>query len=310
MKNAGKALVFIVGPTAAGKTRLAIKLARKTGGEIISADSMQVYKGMAVTSQAPTAAERRLARHHLTGFLDPRKEESVASFRKMAVKAINSIVKRGKIPVIVGGSGLYVKALVDGLFPSPKADLKYRKRMQAYCARHGSPELHKKLSRTDPVSAKRIHPNDERRIIRALEIYHTAGKTMTELSAETRGLKDEYRIFLFGLNMPRGKLYTRIGQRVDHMFRAGLVSEIRRLSKKKLSRTAGVALGLREVGGYLRGEYDLGSAKDLLKRNTRRFAKRQLTWFRGDKRVKWFDVSRVSEADIIRKIVKVTRICL
>lgn len=291
-------IVFIVGPTATGKTALAVKLAAKIGGDIVSADSMQAYKGMEIVSQAPTASERRRARHHLTGYIDPRKESNVASFRRSATRAIRSIIKRKKIPIVVGGSGLYVKALVDGLFPSPAADVEFRKKMQ------GRPGLYKMLSKIDPVSASRIHPNDERRIIRALEIHHATGKTMTELASETRGLKDEYDISIFGLNMARGKLYGAIERRVERMFKAGAVDEVRRLSKKRLSKTAAAVLGLKEIKGFLNGEYGIEEARELLKKNTRHFAKRQLAWFRADKRIKWFDVSRVDNKEIVKKIYK------
>lgn len=294
-----KKIVFIVGPTATGKTRLAVKLALRIRGEIISADSMQVYKGMAIISQAPTALDMKEVRHHLAGFLSPALEFSAASFRSRAIRAINSIIKRKKVPVIVGGSGLYIKALIDGLFPSPEADMAYRGKLYRYASRNGSPKLHARLEKIDPVSAGRIHPNDTRRIIRALEIYKTTGSTMTELSLKTRGLKEKYDIYVFGLNKARPLLYSDIDGRVDRMFRDGAVTEAQKLSNKKLSRTASAVLGFKEILGYLKSEYGIGEAKAMLAKNTRNFAKRQLTWFRADKRIRWFDVGRVSEGRII-----------
>ena len=303
-------VIAIVGPTASGKTRLAIRLAKKIKGEIISCDSMQVYKGMAVLSQAPAASEMKKVRHHLVGVLDPREEYNVASFRKRATKLIADILKRKKIPIIVGGSGLYVKALIDGLFPSPEADIKFRKKMADFADRYGNKRLYAKLAKIDPKAAANIHPNDRRRIIRALEIFHATCKTMTELKGETKGLKDIYDVRLLGLTMPREQLYERINERINRMLSEGAIAEIRRLKRKKLSKTAAMALGLREIGAYLDGACSLEAAKELLKRNTRRFAKRQWTWFRADRRIKWFDTSKMSERGIVLRISKgLTPIC-
>jgi len=282
-----KAVTFIVGPTAIGKSRFAVKLAKRVNGEIISADSMQVYKGMRILSQAPPPAEKKKVKHHLAGIFDPRKEYSVAAFIRKANPLIDSIIKRGKTPIVAGGSGLYIKALIDGLFPSPSADLKFRSKMRKFVLKYGSSKLHRKLAGIDPDAAKAIHPNDARRIIRALELYHSTGQTMTALKKKTRGLKDKYGIKIIGLTAPREEIYSRINSRVDKMFREGLVNEVRRLKKKRLGRTAQAALGLKEVAGYLNGEYGLDEAKEILKKNTRRFAKRQLTWFRRERRIKW-----------------------
>jgi tRNA dimethylallyltransferase len=299
-------IIFIVGPTAIGKTRFAIALAERINGEIISCDSMQVYKGMDILSQAPSMTERSIVRHHLVGMLDPQKEYSVASFRKKAIPIIESIIERGRIPIVVGGSGLYAKAIIDGLFPSPAADTKYRDRLQKIAMESGPAALHRKLARVDPESALRIHPNDLRRIIRALEVIKLTGRTMTKLKAATKGLKDIYKIKLFGLTAPREEIYSKINSRVDRMFANGVVKEVLRLSKKRMSKTSGAVLGLKEIIGFLNREYDLGSAKEMIKMNTRRFAKRQLTWFRHDDRIKWHDVTRSTEAAIIKSIVKDT----
>jgi tRNA dimethylallyltransferase len=295
-------IVFIVGPTAIGKTTLAIRLARGLKGEIISADSMQIYKGMRILNQAPTGAEAKRARHHLIASLDPAKEYSLAQFIKDASSAIDSIIKRGRIPIIAGGSGLYVKGLIDGLFPSPKADLKFRREQAKFAAKYGSRKLHTRLARIDPASAEKIHPNDLRRIIRSLEAYYSTGKTMTELKGSTRGLKDRYGINIFGLTAPREEIYSRINNRVDRMFLSGAVGEVKKLKRRRLSKTAGMVLGFGEISGYLDGKYGLDEASEKLKMNTRRFAKRQLTWFGADKRIRWFDVSRMSEGEIVRGI--------
>lgn len=295
-------IIFIVGPTAIGKTRLSVKLAKRINGEIVSCDSMQVYRGMTILSQAPMKPETGRIKYHLVGFLDPRKEYSAAAFRKQASRIIKSILKRKKIPIVVGGSGLYVKALIDGLFPSPPADLKFRKRMQNIVSRHGAGHLHEKLAQIDPVAAGSIHPNDARRIIRALELYNSCGRTMTELKTLTKGLKDDCNIKIFGLTKPRDLLYKDINDRTETMFERPILDEVKKLRRKKLSKTANAVLGFKEITGYLKGEYDLAAAKSLLAMNTRRFAKRQMTWFRADRRIKWIDVSSVSTEKIITRI--------
>ncbi|MBI4974305.1 MAG: tRNA (adenosine(37)-N6)-dimethylallyltransferase MiaA [Candidatus Omnitrophica bacterium] len=297
-------IIFIVGPTAIGKTRLAVKLAKRIHGEIISCDSMQVYKGMRILNQVPTISERNGIKHHLAGVTDPEKEYNAAIFSKKAVRSIRSIIKKRKVPIVVGGSGLYAKALIDGIFPSPKADSAFRSDMNAFVARHGSPRLYKRLSKIDASAAKAIHPNDARRTIRALEIYHSTGKTMTELKRETKGLTDTNDIRIFGFTMPREDIYENINRRVDKMFGEGIVNEVKALKKRNLSKTAKAVLGFKEITGYLDGENDLETARKLLKRNTRRFAKRQLTWFRADKRVKWFDLKKYNDSAIIKNITK------
>ncbi len=300
-------IVFIVGPTAIGKTSLAVKLASKIKGEIISCDSMQVYRGIKILSQAPALRETGKVPYHLINFLSPAKEFSVARFIKMGRRLIREIIARKRTPIIAGGSGLYIKGLIDGLFPSPEADNKFRKRMYVLAKCQGSRYLHRKLKVIDPISAAAIHENDAKRIIRALEIWHSTGKTMTELKKETKGIGGIYNIKMFGLTAPRDIIYERINGRVDDMIRAGAVKEAKKISKKKLSKTAGTILGLRELSDFLGGEYDLNTAIELMKRNTRRFAKRQLTWFRADKRIRWFDVSQMSEAAIAKAIIKKIR---
>lgn len=284
-----KTVIFIVGPTAIGKTAVALKLARKIKGEIISCDSMQVYKGMDILSQSPGKAETGKVRYHLIRFLSPSKEYSAGIFRRMSTKLIEEIIKRKKVPIVVGGTGLYVKCLIDGLFPSPKADQKFRQNMYDYAARYGNESLHKKLEKIDPVAAGEIHPNNVRRVVRVLEICHLTGKTVTALKAMTKGIYDKYDVKIFGIISPREKVYSNIDKRVDKMFDEKVVDEVRKLSRKKLSKTALMALGLKEITGYLNKEYSIDEARELMKRNTRRFAKRQLTWFRADRRIKWIN---------------------
>jgi len=278
-------IIFLIGPTASGKTKLSLKLAKKLNAEIISCDSMCVYEGMDILTSKPSKGDRRKVRHHLIDVISPTREFNVAEYRGLALEIMEDILGRGKTPLFVGGSGLYVKAVIDGLFPSSKKDLAFRKRQERLVKRYGNNYLYRKLQKIDPVSAKKIHPNNVRRVIRLLEIYHTDKKRPSELKKKTEPLKYPFKIF--GLEVEREKLYYNIGKRVDDMFRQGLVQEVKRLSKKKLSLTARGALGYKEILGYLQGEYSLEEAKELLKRNTRRFAKRQMTWFRADNRIQW-----------------------
>jgi tRNA dimethylallyltransferase len=297
-------VVFVVGPSAAGKTRLSVKLAKRIKGEVVSADSMQVYRLMRVLSQAPRRSEMSGIRHHLVSALDVSSEYNVNIFRNKATEAIRAILRRGKTPIVTGGSGLYVKALIDGLFPSPEADAAFRDKMNRSIERYGSRKAHRRLAAIDPKTAASIHPNDARRVIRALEIYHATGRTMTELKRGTKGLKSEFRIKIFGLIRPRNDIYRSVENRVDEMFADGIVREVRRLSKRRMSRTSSAALGIKEVLGYLRGEYGIDEAKDLLKMNTRRFVKRQLTWFRADKRIRWLNMSRMSDKEAVECMSK------
>ena len=278
-------IIFLVGPTASGKTDLSISLAKKLNAEIISCDSMCVYKGMDILTSKPSKEDRKRIKHHLIDIISPDKEFSVSEYRKLALIAIEDILKRKKTPLFVGGSGLYVKSVVDGLFPSTKKDGKFRKKQYALTKRYGKLYLYKKLQRIDPETAKKIHPNDLRRVIRSLEIYHIEKKKPSELKKKTSGLR--YKVKLFGLKIDRDTLYKNIDKRADDMFEKGIIGEVKRLSKKKMSITSKSALGYSEVLRYLKGRYSLEEAKELLKKNTRHFAKRQMTWFRPDRRIIW-----------------------
>jgi len=290
------AVTFLIGPTASGKTAQSLKLAKKLNAEIVSCDSMCVYKGMDILTSKPSKSDRKKVKHHLIDIIPPTREFSVAEYRKLAIKAIEGILKRGKTPLFVGGSGLYVKAVVDGLFPSGKKDLKFRKKQEQLAKKYGNVYLYNKLKRIDLLSAKKIHPNNVRRVIRALEICHTEKKRPSELKKNTESLGYDFKIF--GLKIDREKLYGNIDKRVDEIFRQGLVQEVKRLSNKRLSITAKGALGYSEVMGYLRGRCSLDEAKELLKRNTRRFAKRQLTWFRADPRIHWLNLTNHTVTEV------------
>jgi tRNA dimethylallyltransferase len=296
--------IFIVGPTGVGKTSLSISLAERMNGEIISSDSMQAYRYMDIISQRPSDIHIRRVPHHLINWLEPYREYSAARFIKEATAVIGDIIRRGKVPMVVGGSGLYIKALIDGLFPSPGKDAALREELAKESELSGPEYLHKRLTAVDPAAAAKIHSNDKRRLIRALEVFHLTGAPISEHKKKTRGLKDTMDIRRYGLTTERRSLYKMIDDRVDRMFAGGIVNEVRLLRTKRPSMTASASLGYREVVGYLEGEYSLEGARELLKKNTRRFAKRQYTWFNADKKIEWIDLSRVSQDEAVDRIVR------
>lgn len=288
-KNWQNKIIFIVGPTAVGKTEVAVELAKKINTEIISCDSMQVYKGMDITTSKPTLTLRKTIPHHLMDMVSPRREYNVARYYKDAIREIKKISKRGKIPLVVGGTGLYMSILIDGIFKTrPEGNI--RNRLYKKAERLGSYHLYKKLKEIDLKAASKIHPNDTKRIIRALEVFESTGKPISEWRKLRKGITAEYKVKIFCLDMERSSLYRKIDTRVEKMFSKGLASEVKRLLKLKLSKTAHQAIGIKELKGYFEGSYDLEEAKRLIKRNTRVYAKRQLTWFRKDRRINWIKV--------------------
>ncbi|MFH1791236.1 MAG: tRNA (adenosine(37)-N6)-dimethylallyltransferase MiaA [Candidatus Omnitrophota bacterium] len=288
MKNK---VLIVVGPTASGKTDAAFAIARITGGEIISCDSMQVYRDMPVLTQAPPDRLLREIPHHLISIISPEEEYSAAKFRQDAGALLKDIVSRKRVPVIAGGTGLYLKALLDGLFDAPEKDPGLRYQIEKRAVDAGAQSVYIELAEKDPEAAAKIHPNDIRRIVRALEVFYLTGIPISEHKKKTSGIAGGgvYDIHMFGIDIPRNALYRKINERVDKMFEAGIVDEVKGLLKRDLSVTARAALGIKEVGGYLEGLYDPGEAKEILKKNTRRYAKGQMTWFRADKRIRWFD---------------------
>ena len=294
-------IIFIVGPTAVGKTALSLKLARKINAEIISLDSMQVYQGIDILSSKPGLKPRQKITHHLIDILSPDKEFDAVKYRRLAVKAIKDIHQKGKIPLFTGGTGLYLSVLLEGIFQDAGKDEALRQKLYRQAETLGSGHLHRKLQKIDQESALRIHPNDTKRIVRALEVYKLTGKPISELQKKRKGLWDKYEIIVFGLNKDREVLYKSIDRRVDEMFESGLVNEVKKLLKGSLSLTCKQAIGIREIRDYLEGKCDLEQAKNLLKKNTRNYAKRQLTWFRKDKRIIWLDAD---DRQIINRMVK------
>lgn len=280
-------IFFVVGPTASGKTAAAAILAKRMGAEIISCDSMQVYKGMEIITSKPAAALRKKVPHHLIGVVSLAKDYDVSCYRRAALKKVRDILKRGKIPLFAGGTGLYMSVLLDGIFKTKASDPLLRSRLYKSARDSGSVYLYNRLLRVDPAAARKIHPNDTRRLIRALEVFTTTGKPISELQKNRCGLYADYEVKILCLDLPRERLYRRIEERAEQMFKKGLLDEVKKLLPGKLSRTASAAIGIKELKGYFEGQYDLAEAKRLIKFNTRRYAKRQLTWFRKDKRIKW-----------------------
>jgi len=297
-------LVFLVGPTACGKSEIAVHLAKRLNAEVIGCDSMQVYRRMGIITSAPRTGLRKLVKHHLVSFLPPAKEYSVWQYRLDALSKIKAVIEKKHIPLLVGGTGLYITVLIDGIFKAGAENKKLRQRLYKQALEFGSSAMHERLKKVDPRAAGKIHPNDTRRIVRALEVFEAEGLPISQLQKQRRGLSGDYDLEIFCLDMERGALYNRIDRRVDQMFSQGLVRQAKRLLKSKLSKTAGFAIGLREVKGYLDGAYDLEEAKRLIKRNSRQYAKRQLTWFRKDKRIRWIEVREKESPQLIaRRII-------
>lgn len=293
--NANIPLLVIVGPTASGKTALALALAERLRGEmgveVISADSRQIYRYMNIATAKPTPDERARVPHHLLDIVDPDESYSLAQYQADAVAAIASIWARGQLPLLVGGTGLYVRAVVDGLaIPQVAPDPALRAELEAGAAAHGSNALHTRLAALDPVAAAHIDPANTRRLVRALEVCIVSGRPFSE---QQGARPTPYRPLLLGLNMERPALYARADARVDAMLAAGLVDETRQLVERGYSwRLPSMSsLGYREIGAYLRGESSLAEAVERFKLATHAYIRRQLTWFRPDKRITWLDTS-------------------
>lgn len=289
-------VIVICGPTASGKTKLGIEVANKLNGEIISADSMQIYKYMDIGSAKPSKEEQNMAKHHLIDFAEPNQRYSVADFKKDATSKIEEILKENKTPVIVGGTGLYINSLIYNIeFNEQKIDLEYRRELEKF----QTEELYEMAKKIDETATGKISQTDRKRLMRIIEIFHTTGKTKTELEKESRKeIKYDYRIFV--LNMPRELLYERINNRVDKMIEQGLIEEVKNLLEKYDEfPTAMQALGYKETKKYLDGEITKEEMIDMIKQESRRYAKRQLTWFRRYENATWLDATKNNNVDII-----------
>ena len=283
-------LIAIVGPTASGKTRLSVELAKELGGEIISFDSMQIYRGMDIGTAKPTMEERQGIVHHMLDIADPREDYSVSRFVEEADKLLQELLSQGKTVILVGGTGLYIDSLMKGLEFAPLPESGVRQELTRIAQEQGIEVLMDRLRAVDPESAERIHPSNQKRVIRALEIYLESGKTMTQHNLETQQRPPKYEPLWIGLDyVNREALYARINRRVDLMVEQGLLEELQRLLAQGIpeNATSMQAIGYKELMGYIRGECSLEEAKELLKQSSRRYAKRQRTWFRRNPKIHW-----------------------
>lgn len=285
-------LISVVGPTASGKTKLGVTLAKYFDGEVVSADSMQIYENMDIATAKPTAEEMNGVPHHLIGFLPPSESFSVARYVELAKEKISDISSRGKMPVLVGGTGLYVNSLSNNVnFAENDADEELRRELRRRAEQNGAGSLIEYLNEFDPESAMRIEPNNIKRVIRAIEIYKTTGITMTEHIRRSKLSGSPYNTVKIGLKAKdRQFLYDRINKRVDIMVKQGLLEEAKEILESDCGMTAKKAIGYKELIPYFEGEKTLGEALEELKKQSRRYAKRQLTWFLRDEKIKWFDI--------------------
>ncbi|MGP4080130.1 tRNA (adenosine(37)-N6)-dimethylallyltransferase MiaA [Pseudalkalibacillus sp. R45] len=298
------ALVVIVGPTAVGKTKTSIEIAKAFDGEIINSDSMQVYKGLDIGTAKIKEDEKEGIPHHLFDIRIPDEDYSAADFQNDAQRKIKELHDKGKLPVMVGGTGLYIRAITHGYeFTDVAADPEYREKLEAYAQENGVEALHEQLKQLDEKRASQIHPNNVRRVIRALEIHHTSGS----LESPTNQSEEEspYNLITIGLTMDRERLYERINLRVDLMMEEGLLEEVQSLYESGVRNSQAVlGIGYKELYAYFEGQCSLEEAVTTLKRNSRRYAKRQLTWFRHQMEVEWFDVTNGSINEKIPSILR------
>ncbi|MBW2590905.1 MAG: tRNA (adenosine(37)-N6)-dimethylallyltransferase MiaA [Deltaproteobacteria bacterium] len=282
-------IIIICGPTGIGKTSVAIKIAETFNGEIISADSMQIYRHMDIGTAKPAPAELARARHHMIDIVNPDEHFDAALFSGIAHKKVLKLDKRRIVPIVAGGTGLYIKALIHGLFGADPADPNIRIKLKEEADAHGADFLYKRLAESDPAAAERIHPNDTYRIIRALELAEATGKTISKHHGEHRFADKRYKVLKIGLQIEREALYDRINQRVDVMIEAGLVDEVRGLLERGYSGDlkSMQSIGYRHMVDYIKGRVLLDETIRTLKRDTRRYAKRQMTWFNADPKIVW-----------------------
>jgi tRNA dimethylallyltransferase len=284
-------IIVIAGPTCSGKSDLAIMLAERLRSEIISADSRQIYKRLNIGTAKPSADDQKKIKHHLIDLLEPGDYYNASMFENDALKIAHTLFEKNKIPIAAGGSGLYIKALVDGIFDSAETDIEIREKYLKILTEKGKEYLHSELKKVDPASAEKIHPSFWKRVMRALEVYYSTGKPIWQHHQEqTRATDISFK--QYGINWPREMLYENIEIRVEKMIAAGLLQEVKGLFDDGYDERINAlnTVGYKEIFSYLRNEITLSRAVELIKRNTRRYAKRQLTWFRADDRIIWFDL--------------------
>jgi len=286
---AAKPLVVIVGPTAVGKSRIAILVAEALGTEVLTADSRQVYRGMDIGTDKPSPTERRGVPHRLVDLVDPDQPFNTGEFRRLAIAEIERLHRLGKIPLLVGGTGLYIRTVLRGLWEGPPADWAFRRALEREAEMRGADWLYRRLAEVDPESARRLHPHDRVKIIRALEVHHLVGRPLSDAHRKHAFADTPFSSLLIGLSRPRATLYQRVDARVESELAKGLVEETKRLMEHGYGRhlSAMKGLGYRQIAGYLAGDYDYDEAVRRLKRDTRRFAKRQMTWFRKEPGIQW-----------------------
>lgn len=307
-----KPLIVLTGPTAVGKTSLSISLAKAVNGEIISADSMQVYKGMDIGSAKIRKEEMQGVTHYLVDILEPEEEFHIVKFQELAKAALEEIYAKGKIPILVGGTGFYIQAVTRDIdFTQAEQETSYREELEQFAKEKGAEYLHEKLREVDSKSAENIHANNVKRVIRALEFYHQNGTPISKHNEEQKQQTSPYNLAYFVLTAPREILYERIDRRVDQMMEEGLLEEVKSLRERGCHRgmVSMQGLGYKEILAYLEGEYPLEEAVRILKRDTRHFAKRQLTWFRREQDVIWVDKEQFhwNEAEILEYMMSVLK---
>jgi tRNA dimethylallyltransferase len=298
---AARPLVLVVGPTAVGKSAIAMALAQALGTEILTADSRQVFRGLDIGTDKPPVEARGGVPHRLIDLVEPDQPFNAGIFRRHALAEIERLYGERKLPLVVGGTGLYVRALLRGLCDVPETDLPTRARLMEQVKQEGRERMYRELQKVDPATAKRVHPNDEPKVLRALEIHQRSGKRLSEVQKHHRFGDDSFTSLVVGLTRERAALYRRIESRVEQLFASGLVDETRRLLARGYSRDSAAmkGVGYRQVAGFVAGEYDLAEAVRRLKRDTRRFAKRQMTWFRKEPNVEWLSIEEEESATAV-----------
>lgn len=310
MENVKQPLIVITGPTASGKTAVSIELCKRIGGEVISADSMQLYRGMNIGTAKPDLQERQGIRHHMLDVLEPDGYATASQYGQMAKHVIQTLVQGGKFPVVCGGTGLYIDALTRPMKFSAPGDESMREELKAIAAKpDGRKELHDILAQCDLAAAAKLHENDVRRVVRAIESYRLTGKTQAELALEDAGQEGDYREILFAPEWPRDVLYSRINMRVDAMIRAGLIDEVKSLLTNGLApdSTAMQAIGYKEIVQALNGRCAMDEAIDNIKQASRNYAKRQLTWLRRDGRVRFISAQEKTPAQFAEEMIGICR---
>jgi len=309
-QRASRPLVLLVGPTAVGKSEIGLRLAHALDTDVLTADSRQVYRGMDIATDKPTPEQRQGVPHRLIDLVDPDEPFNAGQYRRLALQEIQRLYGAGRLPLIVGGTGLYVRTLIHGLCDAPRADQAYRESLLQEARAQGGYFLHTELTRVDPESAARLHPHDEVKIVRALEVHHLSGQRLSDMQRQHRFAEQEFSVLLIGLNRSRAQLYRRIDDRVESMFARGVVEETERLLADGYGRELGAmkGLGYQQVAGYLAGEYDRAEALRLLKRDTRHFAKRQLTWFRKEPGLRWCELTEQDRSeDVAGRLLEMIR---